>query len=165
MNRIHPKASQRDTGYTEFIDEPIIFDGFLFPRIPSLFCFADGLPGRRCMFLSNENEKYTVSFEEGMKCMDVVLPSETTIIKFISSECWVDDRYFHQFRTDPATRPGFGNYAFFHMKIPDENGEIHILPGQMTAKVDYQWSDEVEPILKALLMGIAVCKVKGGGTS
>ena len=118
------------------------------------------------MFLSNESEKYTVSFEEDMKCMDVVLPSETNMKKdFISSECWVDDRYFHQFRTDPATRPGFGNYAFFHMKIPDENGEYHILPGQMTAKVDYQWSDEVEPILKALLMGIAVCKVKGGGTS
>ena len=98
--------------------------------------------------------------------MDVVLPSETDRAKdFISSECWIDDRYIHQLRTDPATRPGAGNFAFFHMKILDENGEIHILPGQMTAKVDYQWSDEVEPILKALLTGIAVCKTKGGGTS
>lgn len=164
MNRIHPKASQRDTGYTEFIDEPIIFDGFLFPRFPSVFCFADGMPGRRSMFISCESERYTISFDERMKCMDVNVPERTTM-QYISSEYRSGDRYIHQLRTDPATRPGAGNYAFFHMKIPDENGEIHILPGQMTAKVDYQWSDEVEPILKALLMGIAVCKVKGGGTS
>jgi len=99
-----------------------------------------------------------------MKCMDVNAPERTTI-QYISSEYRSGDRYIHQLRTDPESRPGAGNYAFFHMKIPDENGEIHILPGQMTAKVDYQWSDEVEPILKALLMGIAVCKTKGGGTS
>ena len=96
--------------------------------------------------------------------MDDNAPERTTM-QYISSEYRSGDRYIHQLRTDPATRPGAGNYAFFHMKIPDENGEIHILPGQMTAKVDYQWSDEVEPILKALLMGIAVCKTKGGGTS
>ena len=99
-----------------------------------------------------------------MECMDVNVPERTTM-QYISSEHRSGDRYIHQLRTDPESRPGAGNYAFFHMKIPDENGEIHILPGQMTAKVDYQWSDEVEPILKALLMGIAVCKVKGGGPS
>ena len=43
--------NQQYANYTEFIDEPIIFDGFLFPRFPSVFCFADGLPGRRSMFL------------------------------------------------------------------------------------------------------------------
>ena len=153
------------SSYTEFINEPIIFDGFLFPRVPSMFCFADGQPGRRCMFISSEGGRYVISFEEGMKCMDERLPSETNIVRYISSEYRSGDRYLHQIRTDPVTRPGIGNYAFFHMKIPDENGEIHILPGQMTAKVDHQWSDEVEPILKALLMGIAVCKTKGGGTS
>lgn len=156
--------NQQYANYTEFIDEPIIFDGFLFPRFPSLFCSADGMPGRRSMFIICESEGYKISFEEGMKCMDVNAPERTTI-QYISSEHRSGDRYIHQLRTDPESRPGAGNYAFFHMKVPDEDGEIHILPGQMTAKVDYQWSDEVEPILKALLMGIAVCKAKGGGTS
>ena len=164
MTLFKSKEPKRDTGYTEFIGEPIIFEEFLFPRFPSLFYFADGLPGRRCLFFSDEHTGYKISFDERMECMDDNAPERTTM-QYISSEYRSGDRYIHQLRTDPATRPGAGNYAFFHMKIPDENGKIHILPGQMTAKVDYQWSDEVEPILKALLLGVAVCKTKGGGTS
>ena len=155
--------SAQTSGYTEYINQPIIFNGFLFPRFPSLFYFADGQPERRCLFISSENERYVVSFEKGMKCMDVTLPFETNIVKHISSECRIGNRYLHLLRTDPETRPGIGNYAFFHMKIPDKNGELHTLAGQITAKAEYQWPGEVEPILKDLLTGIAVCKTKGGG--
>lgn len=43
-----------------------------------------------------------------------------------------------------------------HMEIPDETGELHILPGEMTAPCGYEWSDGVEPILLELLEGISV---------
>lgn len=153
------KAAQ-DIGYTEFVGEPIIFDGFRFPRLPSLFYFADGNPGRRCLFISDESTGVKISFEEGMGCMDETVPSESCIVKHIPSEYRDGDRYLHQIRTDPQTRPGAGNYAFFHMEIPDENGEIHIIPGQMTAPYGYLWSDGAEPILIDMMNGMTVCNTK-----
>lgn len=163
MNFKRYKKPCQGSTYTEFIGEPVIYDGFLFPRYPSMFYFADGQPGRRNMFISNESNGFTISFEEDTGCMDERLQSETSIIKYISSEYQSGDRYIHQLRTDPATRPGAGNYGFFHMKIPSESGNIHILPGQFHAPNGYQWSDGVEPILIDLMGGMAVCKTKGGG--
>lgn len=163
MNFLRSKKSAKDTGYTEFIGEPIIFDGFQFPRFPSLYYFADGRPGKRVLFIGNENPEYQIGFEEGMKCMDATGSSESSI-KYISSEHQSNGRYIHQLRTDSEARPGAGNYAFFHMEIPDENGTAHILPGQIVAPFGYQWSEGVEPILIDLMNGMAVCKTKGGGS-
>ena len=142
--------------YTDFANEPITFDGFLFARDPSLFYFADGKPGMRCLFISDENTKCPISFEEGMGCKDEALPSESSILKFLPAEYRSGERYIHQIRSDPETRPGIGNYAFFHMEIPDETGELHILSGQMNAPYGHEWSDGVEPILLELLEGISV---------
>ena len=103
-----------------------------------------------------------ISFEENMECMDLTGASCDCVIKRIESEHQSNGRYIHQLRTDSQKRPGAGNYAFFHMKIPDEDGTIHILPGQMTAKAGYQWSEGVEPVLMKLLEGINLCKTKGG---
>ena len=119
--------------YTEFANEPIIFDGFLFTSDPSLFYFADGRPGMRCLFISDENTGCKITFEEGARRMDESLPSETHVVRYIPAEYRSGERYIHQIRSDPETRPGIGNYAFFHMEIPDETGELHILPGEMTA--------------------------------
>lgn len=162
MSFIRRNETKRDTGYTEFVDEPIIYEGFMFRRNPSLFYFADGLPGRRCLSISDESTGVKISFEEGMGCMDETVPSESCIVKHIPSEYRNGDRYLHQIRTDPQTRPGAGNYAFFHMEIPDENGEMHIIPGQMTAPYGYLWSDGAEPILIDMMNGMTVCKQKGG---
>ena len=160
------KAPERNTGYTEFVNEPIIFDGFLFPRFPSAFYFADGLPGKRTMCIADREQGYQLSFEEGMRCMDQYIPSSMDgSSAYIEAEYRENDRYLHQLRTDPDSRPGHSNFAFFHMKIPDESGKLHILPGQMIAACGYGWSSTVEPILVELMTGIAVCKTKGGGTS
>lgn len=141
-----------------------LFDKYSLVIPPELKWWPDGLPGKRVLFITDPQEIFTISFEEGMRLMDTV-PDHPDVTPTLSFQCSKDGKRIHQIRSDPQKRKGIGNYAFFHMKIPDENGEIYILPGQMTAKVDYQWSDEVEPILKALLMGIAVCKTKSGGGS
>lgn len=131
---------------------------------PELKWWPDGLPGKRVLFITDPQEIFTISFEEGMRLMDTV-PDHPDVTPTISFQCSRDGKRIHQIRSDPQKRKGIGNYAFFHIELEDDDGSTLYLPGQMTAKVDYQWSDEVEPILKALLMGIAVCKVKGGGTS
>lgn len=160
------KEPERDTGYTEFVNEPIIFDGFLFPRFPSALYFADGLSGKRTMFIADRERGYQLSFEEGMRCMDQDTPSWMDGgSACIEAEYRENDRYLHQLRTDPDSRPGHSNFAFFHVKIPDESGKLHVLPGQMIADCGYGWSPTVEPILVELMSGMAVCRMKGGGTS
>ena len=100
---------------------------------------------------------FLISFEENMACMDLTGASRDSVSKRIESEHQSKDRYIHQLRTDPATRPGIGNYAFFHMEMPDETGELHILP------CGYAWSDGVEPVLIDLMNGLTVCSPNGGG--
>lgn len=140
-----------------------VFDRYSLVIPPELKRRMDGPPGKRVVFIMDAEENFLISFEENMECMDLTGASCDCVIKRIESEHQSNDRYIHQLRTDPQKRPGAGNYAFFHMKIPDEDGTIHILPGQMTAEDDYQWSDGVEPVLIELMNGIAVCKLKGGG--
>lgn len=140
-----------------------VFDRYSLVIPPELKHHMEGSPPKRVVFIMDAEEHFLISFEENMECMDLTRASCDSVIKRIESEHQSKDRYIHQLRTDPITRPGAGNYSFFHMKIPDEDGAIHILPGQMTAKVGYQWSEGVEPVLMKLLEGIAVCKPEGGG--
>ena len=133
-----------------------MFDKYSLVVPPELKCHLDGLPGRRNVFIMDFDESLMISFEEGMECMDLTRTSCDSGVKCIESEYQGNGRYIHQIRSDPETRPGIGNYAFFHMEIPDETGELHILPGQMTAEDDYQWSDGVEPILIDLMNGIVM---------
>ena len=139
-----------------------LFDKYSLVIPPELKWWPDGLPGKRVLFITDPQEIFTISFEEGMRLMDTV-PDPPDVTPTLSFQCSKDGKLIHQIRSDPSKREGIGNYAFFHIELEDDDGSTLYLPGQMTAKVDYQWSDEVEPILKALLMGIAVCKVKGGG--
>lgn len=140
-----------------------VFDRYSLVIPPELKRHMDGPPGKRSIFIMDAEENFLISFEENMECMDLTGASCDSVIKRIESEHQSNDRYIHQLRTDPQKRPGAGNYAFFHMKIPDENGESHILPGQMTAKAGYQWPDGVKPTLIELMNGMTVCKPEGGG--
>ena len=140
-----------------------VFDWYSLVIPPELKRHIDGPPGKRVVFIMDAEEHFLISFEENMKCMDLTGASCDCVIKRIESEHQSNDRYIHQLRTDPITRPGAGNYAFFHMKIPDKNGKIHVLPGQMTAPCGYDWSDGVEPTLIELMNGMTVCKPESGG--
>ena len=118
----------------------------------------DGPPGQRVLFITDKKESFTVSFEEGMKPMDM-LP-ETDEEKTVCFQCCQDGKYIHLRRKNQKPI----SYAFFHIETEDENGKAYSLPGQMVVYNDYCWTDGVEPILTELLECIAVCKTKGGGS-
>ena len=138
-----------------------LFDTFSLTIPSKLKYHADGLPGKRVLFLTDSAESFIISFEEGMKMMDM-MPNHPEESPMVSFQCCKDGKYIHQRRTDPKYRQGIGSFAFFHIELEDDNGSTLHLPGQMTAKAGYQWSDGVEPVLLDILNGITVCKIKGG---
>ena len=129
---------------------------------PKLKFHQDGVPGKRVLFITDYDENFIVSFEEGMRLLDMVddHPEEKPTISF---QCCKDDKYIHQRRTDPRYRQDLGNWAFFHMELDDNDGSTLHVPGQMTAKAGYQWSDGIEPILMELLDGISVIDEQDSG--
>ena len=141
-----------------------LFDKYSLVIPPTLKWHEDGPPGKRVLFLTDSAESFSISFEEGMKMMDM-MPNHPEESPMVSFQCCKDGKYIHQRRTDPQYRQGIGSFAFFHIELEDDDGSTLYLPGQMTAKAGYQWSDGVEPVLLDILNGVAVCKTKGGGPS
>lgn len=140
-----------------------LFDKYSLVIPPELDCYEDGPLGRRVVFLSDPEKTFTISFEEGMKMLDMAAdhPEEKPLVRF---QCYKDGKYIHQRRVDPKYRQGIGSFAFFHIELDDDDGSTLYVPGQMVAKAGFQWTDGVEPILLDLMNGIAVCKTKGGGS-
>lgn len=140
-----------------------LFDEFNLCYPAELEVHKDGTSPTQVLFLAANDGSFCISFEEGMTCMDLRESSDFPTSARIHSEHRSGGKYIHQLRTDPNSRPGIGNFAFFHMEIPDETGKVHTLSGQMVSSADHRWSEGVEPILLDILDGIAVCKTKGGG--
>ena len=111
---------------------------------------SDG-PGPRVVFITNQAESLTVTFEEGMQMMDM-LPRENAI-PVINHQCFENGKYIHLRRNSP----GSIDYAFFHMELEDANGAIWHLPGQIVVPPEHQWADGIEPVLMKLMEGISVC--------
>jgi hypothetical protein len=105
------------------------------------------------LFITDPNETYTVSFEEGMPMRDM-LASDRTNVQTVSHQCCRADKYIHQRRGDSPAQ----QCAFFHIELEDDEGATVYLPGQMVVSEGYSWSDGVEPVLLELLDGITLCK-------
>lgn len=131
-----------------------LFDTFALTVPPELEWQQDGLPGKRVLFLSDQAETFLVSFEEGMKSMDLCSDvSEYSNGKSLEYRC--DEAYIHQWRSREQMLSKGNIFAFFHFELQDQHGQVWHLPGQMTAKPGYRWSDGVEPILIELLHAFA----------
>lgn len=48
-----------------------LFDKLHFSIIPRLNYWMDGKPGKRTLLIADEEETATISFEEGMRCLDL----------------------------------------------------------------------------------------------
>ena len=127
-----------------------LFDKLRFSIIPRLNYWLDGRPGKRTLFISNEEETATVNLEEDMRCLDLVNLDANHCVEFRQGM-----RYLHQSRA-AAGKGGCRNCAFFHMEIPDSAGNVHCLPGQMVASGNYVWTSGVEPILIDILNSITI---------
>lgn len=136
-----------------------LFDKFCLDIPPHLHCHEDGLPGKRVMFITDRNETFAVSFEEGMQMMDMNI-GFCESKPAVSFQCCKYGKYIHQRRIHPVQCSGSGCYAFFHIELEGDDGKTLYLPGQMTAKPNYVWSDGIEPVLMELLKGVTVFRAQ-----
>lgn len=130
-----------------------LFDKYRLTIPHRLKYHQDGIPGHRVLFISDEQETFTVSFEEEMEMMDM-LPDTVSNCSTVQHQCSKNGKYIHLKRNN-------GNlvvFTFFHMELADNKGGILYLPGQMVVNVDYTCADGIEPILMELLDGIEICK-------
>ena len=131
------------------VDSRNLFDRYVISLFPLFRYNFDGPVGRRVLFIESKDKHFTVSFEEGMDCLDLRIRQDSTYdeAEYHSGPC-----YIHQLRTSPSK-----SFAFFHFEYLDEKGEKLILPGQLFAKEGYTWSEsEVEPILVEIMNSIAL---------
>lgn len=139
--------------------EWISFNGFRFPFLPKLNYFKDGKDAANSiLFIMDPDEAFQISFEGGMKCIDLLL-KERKVSGYTYSEYRVGNKYLHQGRTEFHNPSDLRGIAYFHMEVPDMNGKIYICPGQMSVALNYSWSDGVEPTLRELLNGLMICKM------
>ena len=127
-----------------------LFDRFCLVLPQGLKCYADGLDGKRVVFITSWSKRFNVSFEEGMQMMDMIpeIQGETSI----HYEYRQDGKYIHLCRSSKGKIP----YAFFHIALEDSEGITYFLPGQMVVHGTYTWSDGIEPVLMELLDGISL---------
>ena len=125
-----------------------LFDRFRLVIPANLKYHLDGLPGKRALFISNEQESFIVSFEEGMQMMDM-LPLNNMEP---SCQCCKNGKYIHQ----RSITNEVGSCAFFHIELEDDTGRTVYLPGQMTAEPHYLWAEDIEPVLLELMEGLSL---------
>ncbi len=142
-------------------DELCIFNGFQFPLLPGMSYMMDGKPGQRTLFISDMNEDIVISLEQGMKCLDLTI-AKREVTACVHCEYRQDNKYLHQMKLLSGDKV-FKNQVYFHMEVTDDDGTVHICPGQMILSADFEQAEEMEPILIKLLNGFAVYKMKGGG--
>lgn len=126
-----------------------LFDTF---TISPFSCFRynfDGPTGKRVLFIESEEKHFTLSFEEGMTCLDV----RNSERRPHTEAEYVNGRgYIHQLRIRDVS-----NFVFFHFEYHDSEGKTYLLPGQMRGKEGYTWSDsEVEPVLVEIMNSITL---------
>ena len=126
--------------------QTVPFNSLRFSIVPRLNYWMDGRPGKRTLFIGDEEETMLISFEEGMRCLDLLEIDQCSCAEYRQGQF-----YLHLKRTPRGC-------AYFHMEIPDETGEIWYLPGQMIVKETYVWAKDVEPILVEILNGITLVK-------
>ena len=122
------------------------FDVLRFSIMPRLNYWMDGSPGKRTLFIADDEETVVISFEEGMHCLDLTNRGAGHSVEYRHGL-----RYLHQTRAMNAR-----DCIFFHMEIADQAGVIHYLPGQMLIRAGQPWEQGVEPILIEVLNSIMI---------
>ena len=139
-----------------------LFDQYSLMLPRGLRWHADGQPGNRVIFITDPEEKFLITFEEGMQLANADEDdSKTTNI--ISHQCFIEEKCLHQRCRDLKIQKENGNYTFFCIEWKNSDGSSRYLPGQMTVKADHQWSDGVEPVLIDIVNGISLCYTKDEG--
>lgn len=156
--QLNMKKSSPSSAY---YDTWCIFNGFQFPLLPCMSYSVSGKPGSKTLFITDAKENVILSFEEGMKCLDIDFQSKDRTP--IEAEYRAGNKYLHQRKLLSVDERKLKDWIGFRMEITDDNGAVHTCPGQMSISPMCSQADGVEPILIELLYGIAVYTAKGGG--
>ena len=124
-----------------------LFDSISLVPLPQLRYWADGDVGHRVLFITDAGETFTITFEEGMTCLD-----QHRVPGYIHAEHRSGDIYLHQCRG--VQTGNLNNVCFFRLEFTDRDGIIHIQPGQMVTGTDYIWAGGVEPVLLSLIASL-----------
>ena len=120
----------------------ISFGKYLFPLLPELIYCKDGDNEDELLFIEDNEGIFTLSFEKGMKCIDLLVASE-------QEDCFGRLQYqqgnkklhfCYPLRSDES-RAGMG---FFHIEICDDSGRVHILPGQLCISPPNKYIDTLK---------------------
>lgn len=127
----------------------IHFGEFLLPLLSNLSYTLDGKPGAQVLFYHDATDDLVISFEEGMRFLDMESPG-TTSRRTIHAEHKEQSRYVHQCKILSEDKDRFHDIIYFHMEIGDKAGMMHSFPGQMILTPAFR-HDGVEPVLIELL--------------
>mgnify|MGYP003425270602 FL=1 len=81
---------------------------------------------QKSVFWEDKNESIVISFEGDMICLDMqdnILTKE----KILESEYRTGNKYIHQLKELTKDK----DIVYFHIEVLDENGVMHICPGQL----------------------------------
>ena len=133
----------------------INFCGFHIPVLPEFTYKEDGfVKGPRVLFLEDLKEILLITLEESMRCIDdLVIEQE--------DRGYEAKEYLHESKKLQLVYPYQPDMkscrmGYFHVELTDEEGETHILPGQMCVSHPdgYVTGIKAVPMLKELFYGV-----------
>lgn len=124
-----------------------LFDIVALRLLPRLAYWSDGDRGQRVLFITDENETFIVSFEEGTE-----YPDYHRLPGYICAEHQIGNFCLRQCRGEQ--QEALNNVCVFQIEWTDRNGIVHIQPGQMVTGSDYIWADGVEPLLLSFIASL-----------
>ena len=130
-----------------------LFDGFSLNLPFGLTCHRDRDPGGGIIFISDYLRSFTVSFEQGTDFYSMALQRPDSWLT------WTENgKALYQRRYRPRPVRCMGNYTFFKMEMPDDEGRTVAITGQLITSSGCRPSDDTEPVLRTILRNITYRK-------
>ena len=136
-------------------EKRVFFENYSFPVLPDLVYEKDG-DGHcgQSLFINDPEERFTISFESGMKCLDLQIESGFRHC-FRSAE--IDYQHLKLHLCYPIEDSGArSSMGYFHVEMADKTGRVHVLPGQMRIEPPLTYGEGLRsfPVLNELLKGL-----------
>ena len=129
------------------------FEEYLVPVLPNLIYEKDGSEQQgEVLFIAEQFGNFTISFESGMECFDLLVREQEDYHKMHLSRENKKLYLCYPMRRENAQL----HMGYFHYELTDEKGELHVLPGQIDIGLpqEYEHSLKVMTVLQDILFGL-----------
>ena len=111
-------------------DSRIRFEQYSFPILPGLIYAKDGNERiGELLFIDDSRERFQIYFESGMACLDMQI-CERHPEQFL----WQEHAFENLKLRLCYSAQRCSKLKYFHAELIDNNGRVHILPGQICLK-------------------------------